>query len=232
MRTRLRTGLRPNKKTRTFDWEAARQRLAASQDALAASSELSPEALERIWAQRAAQLAQAPLQEEAGERFEVVLVQLGREVFGLEVQYVRDIRPARQITAVPRLPEWVTGLANLHGNILSVIDLRRFLNLPEGDGETDKAVPKYLAVTQTENMEIALLVDEVLGVEALLSNPVGTDHTAMPNLPQEYIKEIVSRENTSRDALQNHADNPGLVVILDLPALFADEHLIIQEEII
>ena len=230
MRTRLRTGLRPNKKTRTFDWEAARQRLAASQDALAASSELSPEALERIWAQRAAQLAQAPLQEEAGERFEVVLVQLGREVFGLEVQYVRDIRPARQITAVPRLPEWVTGLANLHGRILSVIDLRRFLNLPganEQERQEQELPPQYLAVTETEDMEIALLVDDVLGVEALLANPVQTENSAMPNLPQEYIKEIVNRTESS-----TQAGSPALVVILDLPALFADERLIIHEEII
>lgn len=230
MRTRLRTGHnKPNKKARSFDWETTRQRLAASEAALTSSKETSLENLERIWAQRAAQLAKAPAQEEAGDRVEVVLARLGREIFGLEVQYVRDIRLARQITPVPRVPEWVTGLANLHGRILSVIDLRRFLNLPGNENEAgeDNAGLKYLAVTETESMEIALLVDDVLGVEALLSNPVKMEHSAMPNLPQEYIKEIVSRQGT-----QAHVDNPALVVILDLPALFADERLIIQEEII
>ena len=185
MRTRHRTGLRPNKKIHSFDWEAARQRLAASKAAMVAGNEMSPENLEHIWAQRAAQLAKAPGEEEIGERIEAVLVRLGREVFGLEVQFVRDIRPAQQITRVPRVPEWVIGLSNLHGRILSVIDLRRFLNLPEkGEEEEHGAAPKYLAVTETENMEIALLVDEVLGVEALLSNPIHTENSAMANLPQ------------------------------------------------
>ena len=106
-----------------------RGRIAAVSAALEEMEGADPELVERIWDQRAAQLAKPPEREEAGDQIELALIQLGREVYAIQVQHILEIRPAVRITRVPRVPEWVTGVVNLRGCILSVLDLRRFFGL-------------------------------------------------------------------------------------------------------
>lgn len=119
--------------TQNLKWEGVRQRIAAADAALAGLDETPPEVVYQIWARRAAQLAKVPVQEEEGEQIELVLVQLGREVYGFEAQHIYDIRPAEQITRVPRVPDWVAGVVNLRGRILSVLDLQRFFGLSRAE---------------------------------------------------------------------------------------------------
>src|SRR5512142_2317152 len=89
---------------------------------------LGQEDIEKIWEQRAVQMAQAEVQEEAGDQLVVALIRLGRELLALEVSYVYDIRAKEALTRVPRVPEWVAGVTNLRGRILAVINLRAYLN--------------------------------------------------------------------------------------------------------
>lgn len=218
--------------TRNFDWKGVRERIAATNVALAGLDEIAPEVVQQIWARRAAQLAQVPIQEEEGEQIELVLAQLGHEIYGLDAQNVFDIKPAGQITRVPRVPKWVAGVVNLRGRILSVLDLRRFFGLPpaEGNGdngpESSERIP-YLVVVETPDMEIALLVEDVLAVETLPASQVQETADTIWGIHPEYVRGVAQRRggetSTNRD---------GLLVVLDLPALLADERLIIHEEIV
>ncbi|MBN1875940.1 MAG: chemotaxis protein CheW [Anaerolineae bacterium] len=98
--------------------------------------EMTQEQMQRIWARRAALLAREVVQTEAGEQIDWVLVRLGRGVYALEATYVFDIKPVARITPVPRTPEWIAGVVNIRGRILSVIDLRRFLGVPRLERES------------------------------------------------------------------------------------------------
>ena len=120
--------------TQTFDWKGASQQIGGDGIAFGETDALTPDKLQQIWERRAAMLAAAPAQEEEeGEQIELVIVQLGLEFYGVEVRYVSDIRAAKQITRVPRVPDWVSGVVNLRGRILSVIDLRKFFGLAPSD---------------------------------------------------------------------------------------------------
>src|SRR5512133_651570 len=128
----------------------------------------SQERMEQVWLQRAVQMAQLESAGDNGEQATVVLIRLGRELLGLEVDYVFDIRLIEAVTRVPRVPSWVLGVTNLRGRTLSVIDLRAYLGLPaavetsaEGEGAG------FLIVVQSDAMEIIFRVDEVPGVETL-----------------------------------------------------------------
>jgi purine-binding chemotaxis protein CheW len=227
----------PNSKLepQNFDWEGVRQRIAEANAALAGLDETSPEVVQQIWARRAAQLAQVPVQEEEGEQIELVLVQLGREIYGLDAQCVYDIRPAEQITRVPRVPDWVAGVVNLRGRILSVIDLGHFFGLSraemrglaqaEANGEGEATSGPDLVVIETSDMEIALLADDVLAVEALPASQVQEATDTIRGIHPEYVRGVAERR--SGDTPTN---GDGLLVVLDLPALLADERLIIHEE--
>jgi len=125
---------------RAFDWEYARYRLAEFKAALRGEQYTRPDVLHEIWAQRAEQFAELPLEEEGGEQIDLVIVRLGQELYGLTAQYVFDIRQVAQlqITRVPRVPEWIAGVVNVRGRVLAAFDLLRFLELAEAGPSSNR----------------------------------------------------------------------------------------------
>jgi len=184
-----------------------------------AQATLDQEQIEQIWAQRAAQMSKVVEREEPGEQLAVALVRLGRELLGLEVQYVHDIRTKEALTRVPRVPEWVAGVTNMRGHILSVIDLRLFLGLPPSP-QPEEGI---LMVGQAPAMEVIFLVDDVPGGEIL---PVRKDlagNTLIHHLRSEYVLAVVERRNSPAD--QRH------ITVLNLEALLGDSRLIVHEDL-
>jgi purine-binding chemotaxis protein CheW len=224
----MKTAQTPEPETR-IDWEAMRQRIAEMGAVLAGADEISPEALQRIWAQRAAQLAQLPVQEDEGEQLDLVLVQLGREIYGLDVQYVTALQPVTHFTPVPRVPDWVAGVMNWRGRIFSVVDLQRFFNLAPARNDDPKETP-YLVVVESPEMELALLVDDVLAVEALPVSQMQAAADTVRGLPPEYVCGVIEHQGLELPVFTN--GNGSMLVVLDLPVLLADERLIIHEEIV
>jgi purine-binding chemotaxis protein CheW len=214
-----------------FDWDAIRQRVAEATAAMEESIEVSPEDLRRIWAQRATDLAQAPAEMDEGEHIRLVLIRLGREIYGIDASYVFNVKLADLITYVPRVPEWVAGVVNLRGRIFSVVDLRRFFGLPQAqvDQDEDEDVGEglpYLVVVETPNMEIALLADDVLTVESVPISQIQDTAGTVRGLRPEYVRGVIAH------AVGDAEETSSMVVVLDLLALLADERLIVHEEIV
>ncbi len=192
--------------------------------------ETIPDAWQHIWERRAAQLAQRPSQEDRGAQVELVLVELGCEVYGLDVHHVFDIKPMGRITSVPRVPEWVTGVVNLRGQIYSVVDLPRFLGLTQ-TAEDDENRATYLAVVKDANMEVALLVDNILTVEMFPIAQLQDVTDTVRGICSDYVRGVATHRFASPNSSDGAvAENERLLVVLDLPALLADERLVIHEE--
>jgi purine-binding chemotaxis protein CheW len=219
--------------TRGFNWDSVRQRMTEAAVAMEESIDVSPEELHEVWARRAAELAQSPSEEDEGEHIRLLLIRLGREIYGIDAQYVFNVKPAELITYVPRVPEWVAGVVNLRGRIFSVVDLRRFFGLPaieikkEDDSEYGEGVD-HLVVVETPDMEIALLVDDVLTVEPVPVNRIQDTSGNVRGLRPEYVRGVVMYGGEGADV----GENGSMVVVLDLLALLADERLIVHEEIV
>jgi purine-binding chemotaxis protein CheW len=56
---------------------------------------------------------------------QVVGFRIGSETFGLPIAIVREIVRVPEITAVPNAPDYIEGVINLRGKIISVVDLRK-----------------------------------------------------------------------------------------------------------
>jgi len=203
-----------------FDWDGTHQPTFHIDELLATVERSTSDSLEAIWARRAVKLAQAPHREELGERINLVLVQLGRETYGLDAHYVWDIQPLTQCTPVPRVPKWVIGVVNRRGRIYSVVDLLRFFKLPQ----QEKAQTPELVMVETPNMELGLLVDRVLGVEAVPISQLQKPKTVR-GLPPEYVQGVA-------DYVGHDGTEFGYIMVLDLDALLADQRLVIHEEIL
>lgn len=77
--------------------------------------------------------------------------------FGVPVDQVQEVVRHRESTPVPLAPSVVTGLMNLRGEIVSVIDLRRRLGFT--DPQTD--TPRVNVVLRYDGGLTSLLVDEI-----------------------------------------------------------------------
>jgi purine-binding chemotaxis protein CheW len=77
--------------------------------------------------------------------------------FGIEVERVQEVRNMMAMTRVPTAPRVVGGLLNLRGHIVTAIDLRRCLDLP--DRRADQR-PVNL-ILKTADGGVSLLVDRM-----------------------------------------------------------------------
>ena len=62
-----------------------------------------------------------------GREVHIVGFQVGRETYGVPITSLHEIVRVPEITAVPDAPDYVEGVINLRGKIVSVIDLRKRL---------------------------------------------------------------------------------------------------------
>jgi purine-binding chemotaxis protein CheW len=107
---------------------------------------------------------------------------LNDHFFGIDVLEVQEVFRYQEMTTVHLAPPVVRGLINLRGQIITAIDLRKRLGLPERD-EDEKPMN---VVVRTEDEVVSLLVDEigdVLEVSAeYFEPPLGTISASMRDL--------------------------------------------------
>lgn len=77
--------------------------------------------------------------------------------FGVDVLKVQEVIRYQEMTPVPIAPAMIQGLINLRGQIITAIDLRRRLELPE---RPEGQLPMNMVI-RTEDGGISLLVDEI-----------------------------------------------------------------------
>ena len=103
-----------------------------------------------------------PQQTKAGKYLTFVLAE---EEYGLEILKVREINGIMDITAVPRVPNYIKGVINLRGKVIPVIDLR----LKFGMEETPHTSETCVIVVHVKGVLMGIVVDcvsEVLDVAA------------------------------------------------------------------
>jgi purine-binding chemotaxis protein CheW len=91
------------------------------------------------------------------------MVTLAGYRFAVEVRYAREVVVFDEYTTVPLAPAHLLGVANLRGSIMPVVDVRPLLGMtPAVAGHEVRAL-----VAEHDGIKVALLIDEVLGLELL-----------------------------------------------------------------
>ncbi len=85
---------------------------------------------------------------------------LGGLYLGVEVLKVQELIRHQEMTRVPLAPAVVRGLINLRGQIVTAVDVRRRLGMPDLDTDT----PPMNVVVITSDGAASLLVDEICDV--------------------------------------------------------------------
>lgn len=109
---------------------------------------------------------------------------LSGQRFGIEVLEVQEVLRTTSMTAVPLAPDAVSGLINLRGQIITAIDLRRRLHLPE----REPGARHVNIVVRTDEGPVSFLVDEIGAVHEVARG----DHEPPPETVDATARQLMS----------------------------------------
>lgn len=93
---------------------------------------------------------------------------LSNEEYGLEILQVREIIGLMDITAVPKMPQYVKGVINLRGKVIPVIDLRLKFGMPKVDYTSETCI----IVLNVNDSTMSIIVDRVSEVLDINKNDI------------------------------------------------------------
>lgn len=200
------------KTNKPIDWREVERRLEGVRSAIERIWAPTAEDTQRILKERAQTLAQEALPVEAAtENVEVIEFLLAHERYAIESAYVSEVYPLEDITSLPCTPAFVLGIINLHGEILSVIELKKFFDLPE-KGLTDL---NKVIVLESSDMVFGIMADAISGVRSISRSDIQPPLPTLTGIREDYLLGVT----------------PERVVILDAKKLLTDEKLIVQEQV-
>lgn len=140
------------------------------------------------------------------EIFQRVTFILDNETYGINVMQVQEILRYSEIALVPGAPDYVLGIINLRGNVVTVIDTRTRFGLPPADVTNNTRI----VIIEAEKQVIGILVDSVAEVvylkksEMEVAPHVGTEESS------QFIQGVCNRDD-------------GLLILVDLNKLLSDQ---------
>lgn len=195
---------------KSIDWHEVRQRLESAQFSLEHGMRLTDADKRRILKDRANAAAREQEKKPESEEFlHVVEFALVYEKYAVASEYVREIYPLKEFTPVPCTPPFVLGIINVRGQILSVLDMKKFFELPE-KGLTDL---NKVIILSADGMEFGILADAIAGARTIAVGELQTSLPTLTGIREEYLKGI-TKDRT---------------VILDAKKLLSDKSIVVHE---
>ena len=108
--------------------------------------------------------------DDANRILELISFEIADQEFCIDIRAVREIRGWTPVTPMPQTPAYVSGVINLRGSVIPVLDLRDRLGL----GKTQASSRHVIVVVQDGDRIAGLLVDgvqETFQVEGSLLQP-------------------------------------------------------------
>lgn len=148
-------------KQSAIDWEQVRERLRASENALAEALSETPARVEAAYRKRAAQLANEQASRAPRTAGVSVLVfSLRQERFAIELSEVAEVLPFARCTPVPGAAAAFLGVINLRGELRPIVDLGRIILHIENGAATSG----FVLMLRRQRGEIGLKVDHLEGL--------------------------------------------------------------------
>ena len=135
-----------------------------------------------------------------------VTFNLQEETYGINVMQVQEVLRYTEIAPVPGSPDYVLGIINLRGNVVTVIDTRARFGLEPAE-VTDNS---RIVIIEAEKQVIGILVDSVAEVVYLKSSEIDTAPNVGTEESARFIQGVSNRDGQ-------------LLILVDLNKLLSDE---------
>ena len=202
----------PQKNKKPIDWNEVKQRLETARVAIERIWAPTAEETKRVLEERAKALAREPARAEAADEWiEIVEFTLAHERYAIASEHVREVYPLEELTPLPCTPTFVLGIVNLRGEILSIIDIKEFFDLPK-KGLTDL---NKVIVLESEDMMFGIVADAIGGVRRILRTDIQPPLPTLTGIREDYLQGVTAER----------------IVVLDAGKLLSDEKLIVNEQV-
>jgi purine-binding chemotaxis protein CheW len=139
-------------------------------------------------------------------RYELITFGIAGQRFGIDIMAVREIRAWSPVTRLPGVPEYVTGVVNLRGAVLPVVDLAALL----GWTPTEATPRNPIIVVEYEGQLRGLIVHDVADIVSIDSGSFQQPHSAGNETITHYLSAIAPL-------------GEDMVMVLDLNRLMIDQ---------
>ncbi|MCP4752476.1 MAG: hypothetical protein GY866_16420 [Proteobacteria bacterium] len=141
--------------------------------------------------------------EKSADYLNVICFYLLNELYGIELKTLQEIHKAQSISRVPGSSEYLKGILNLRGNLITVVDLKKRLGIDNGEVTRHARV----MIVEHEQRFIGVLVDKVTNIVQLDRNDLIDPRSGFSKIETRFINKI---GNTSDQ----------VIIIPDLESIF------------
>lgn len=188
------------------------QRLQKARETIQSRAVITTRNEKEVLESRARELSQKVEKKEKITAYsEILEFILGGERYAIETKYIREIYPMKEYTVLPCTPPFIMGIINVHRQIITIIDMKKFFDLPE-KGLTDL---NKVIIVRKEDMELGILADEVRSILNMDDYELQPALSTLTDLRADFLRGVTSQ---------------GLIVI-DALKLLSDERIIVHEEV-
>lgn len=140
---------------------------------------------DQILKERALSLARETIDDEDRDVLGILLFRLDEEWYSVRVEDVREIYQEYVVTSVPCTPDFVQGVVNIRGEIMSVTDVARLMRLGSVspvEGQNPPAI-----VVQNEDRATAMVVDEIGDIAEIPLDGIEPPLSVMDRSQAEFV---------------------------------------------
>ncbi len=135
---------------------------------------------------------------------------LAGERYAIEARFVVETMPLRELTSFPGLPSFIMGIVNVRGRILTVMDIKKFFDLPES-GLTDL---HKLIIVRYRELEVGIVADVLLGIQALAQERMQPSLPTLTGIREKYLAGVTD-EGT---------------IVLRVEKILSDDRILVNDE--
>jgi purine-binding chemotaxis protein CheW len=141
------------------------------------------------------------------ELLQISCFYLDKTLFGVDINLVQEINEVVNITQVPLSPDYVLGIMNLRGQIVTVIDQCRKLGFnPSGIRDNSRVI-----IVKSQSECIGLLVDKITEVITVNRNRISTPPSNIKGVQGRFFQGVIQ------------TDRQELLALLDVETVLEDE---------
>jgi purine-binding chemotaxis protein CheW len=139
------------------------------------------------------------------------IFKIGEEDFGVEVSKVVEILKTQKAYPLPELPDFLSGVTTVRGEVISLLDLRRRF------GIKSSLKKERIIIVRCDEEKIGLLVDEIKEIVSLATEEIISPPSIFKGFKRKYLAGLGKKDNS-------------IIILLNIDDLLTSEEKIILKE--
>ncbi|MCV9385203.1 chemotaxis protein CheW [Reichenbachiella ulvae] len=139
------------------------------------------------------ELEENEVQVDEGVKVQLIVFQLGEEEYALPIDQIKEIVVTPRISSVPQTPDYVRGIANIRGHVISIMDFETKFGLKK-KGAKSESSHNFTLVIESDEFNIGVLVNQVPNTLSVMSSKIDKSSSIMQysTMDETVIKGVVN----------------------------------------